>query len=185
MSRSAERTLCDPVSSPWPTVRLPVTRSSTSAGSIAASGTPRKAKWWVQRLGKRPLHEAVTASLADRGVITVEQGRTLGTFPTTNYPEQHGRPEAVLRPDFADVPAGWAQPTPFADAVIGLLDATDTLRKQFGAVDRARRRDRHRQLGEPRSEGGTRGDPGHDDGRDQGSEHSVNDRDCLKLISRA
>ncbi|PYY62757.1 hypothetical protein DEJ30_15120 [Curtobacterium sp. MCPF17_003] len=55
----------------------------------------------------------------------------------TNYPEQHGRPEAALRSGFADVLAGWAEPTPSAAAVIGLLDATGILRKQFGAVDRA------------------------------------------------
>jgi len=91
----------------------------------------------VQRLGKRPLHETAIASLADRGVITVKQGRTLGTFPTTKYPEQHGRPEAVLRSGFADVLAGCAEPTPFAAAVIALLDATGTLQKQFGAVARA------------------------------------------------
>lgn len=29
-----------------------------------------------------------------------------------------------------------AGPTPFSAAVIGLLDATNTLRKQFGAVDK-------------------------------------------------
>ncbi|WP_284761391.1 GPP34 family phosphoprotein [Curtobacterium sp. MEB011] len=98
---------------------------------------PRKAKWWVQRLGKHPLHEAAIASLADRGVIMVKQGRTLGTFPTTKYPEQHGRPEAVLRSGFADVLAGCAEPTPFTAAVIALLDATGTLREQFGAVGRA------------------------------------------------
>ncbi|PYY62758.1 hypothetical protein DEJ30_15125 [Curtobacterium sp. MCPF17_003] len=57
-----------------------------AAGTVAASGTPRKAKWWVQRLGKRPLHEAVIASLADRGVITVEQGADPRHLPDDELP---------------------------------------------------------------------------------------------------
>lgn len=105
-------------------------------GSIAAAGAPRKAKWWVSRLGKRQLRDDVFAGLVERGVISVEQGKVLGLFPTTKHPERDGAPEALLRSGIAHVLAGRAGPTPFSAAVIGLLDATNTLRKQFGAVDK-------------------------------------------------
>ncbi|OII02727.1 GOLPH3/VPS74 family protein [Curtobacterium sp. MCBA15_005] len=105
-------------------------------GSIAAAGAPRKAKWWVSRLGKRQLRDDVFAGLVELGVISVEQGKVLGLFPTTKHPERDGAPEALLRSGIADVLAGRAGPTPFSAAVIGLLDATNTLRKQFGAVDK-------------------------------------------------
>ncbi|WXF92410.1 GPP34 family phosphoprotein [Curtobacterium flaccumfaciens pv. flaccumfaciens] len=105
-------------------------------GSIAASGAPRKAKWWVSRLGKQRLRDDVFAGLVARGIISVEQGKVLGLFPTTKHPERDGAPEALLRSGIADVLGGRAGPTPFSAAVIGLLDATNTLRKQFGAVDK-------------------------------------------------
>ncbi|WJX99853.1 GPP34 family phosphoprotein [Curtobacterium sp. 458] len=107
-----------------------------TVGTIAASGTSRKAKSWVQRLGKRPLRDAVLAGLTERGLLSVEQGKALGIFPTTKYPERDGGPEALVRSAIADVLARRSEPTPFAAAVIGLLDATSTLRKQFGKVDR-------------------------------------------------
>lgn len=106
-------------------------------GSIAAAGAPRKAKWWVSRLGKQRLRDDVFAGLVERGVIRVEQGKVLGLFPTTKHPERDGAPEALLRSGIADVLARRAGPTPFSAAVIGLLDATNTLRKQFGPVDKA------------------------------------------------
>ena len=105
-------------------------------GSIAASGAPRKAKWWVSRLGKQRLRDDVFAGLVARGIISVDQGKVLGLFPTTKHPERDGAPEALLRSGIGDVLAGRAGPTPFCAAVIGLLDATNTLRKQFGAVDK-------------------------------------------------
>ncbi|MGG7308241.1 GOLPH3/VPS74 family protein [Curtobacterium sp. AB451] len=107
-------------------------------GTIAAADKPRPAKWWVTRIAKRPLRDDVFAGLIARGVITLEQGKALGIFPTTKYPERDGGPEALLRATIEDVLAGRAEPTPFAAAVIGQLDATNTLRKQFGTVDRAR-----------------------------------------------
>lgn len=106
-------------------------------GSIAASGTPRKAKWWVQRLGKRPLRDAVLAGLVQRGIISEEQRTTLVVFTTTRHPERDGGPEALLRSGIADVLAQRSSPSPYLAALIGLLDATETLRGQFGRVDKA------------------------------------------------
>jgi hypothetical protein len=106
-------------------------------GSIAACGSPRKAKWWVQRLGKRPLRDAVLAGLVRSGLITEEQRTTLVVFTTTRHPELDGGPESLVRSAIADVLAGRTAPTPYLAALIGLLDATNTLRDQFGRVDKA------------------------------------------------
>ncbi|TCK63110.1 GPP34 family phosphoprotein [Curtobacterium sp. PhB136] len=106
-------------------------------GTIAAAGAPRKAKWWVSRLGKRQLRDDVFASLVAGGLLSEEQRKTLGIFPSTAYPERDGGPEALLRSSIADVLATRSAPTPSTAAVIALLDATNTLRKQFGKVDKA------------------------------------------------
>jgi hypothetical protein len=106
-------------------------------GTIAAAGAPRKAKWWVARLGKRQLRDDVFASLVAGGLLSEEQRKTLGIFPSTAYPERDGGPEALLRSAIADVLAERSAPTPSTAALIALLDATNTLRKQFGKVDKA------------------------------------------------
>jgi hypothetical protein len=110
-------------------------------GTIAASGGPRGAKWWVTRLGKRQLRDDVYAELVSKGLLTSTQRTTLRIFTTTSFPEADGRPEQQLRTTVLGVLDGHAAPTPFAAAVIGLLDATRTLRGQFGKVDKARVQD--------------------------------------------
>ena len=104
---------------------------------FSVSGTPRKAKWWVQRLGKRPLRDAVLAGLVQRDIITEEQRTTLVLFTTTRHPERDGGPESLVRAGIADVLAQRVQPSPYLAALIGLLDATNTLRDQFGRVDKS------------------------------------------------
>lgn len=103
---------------------------------VAVSGTARKAKWWVQRLGKRPLRDAVLAGLVQRGVITEEQRTTFLLFTTTRHPELDGGPEALVRSGIADVLAQRTAPDAYLATLIGLLDATSTLRQQFGPVDK-------------------------------------------------
>ncbi|SDR08095.1 Golgi phosphoprotein 3 (GPP34) [Curtobacterium sp. UNCCL20] len=104
---------------------------------FSVSGTPRKAKWWVQRLGKRPLRDAVLAGLVQRDIITEEQRTTLVLFTTTRHPERDGGPESLVRAGIADVLAQRIQPSPYLAALVGLLDATNTLRDQFGRVDKS------------------------------------------------
>jgi len=107
----------------------------TALASIA-SAPPKPAKWWVRHLGKRPLHDAVVAQLVKRGTLAEEQHRTLLLFTTTRYPERDGLPRAQVRQAVGEVLAGRAAPSPYLAAVIGLLDATDTLRAEFGRVDK-------------------------------------------------
>lgn len=106
-------------------------------GTIAATGSLRKAKWWVAKLGKRQLRDDVAASLVERGLLTSQQRTTLGIFSSTSYPERDGRPEMALRSTVLEVLDARSVPTPFTAATIALLDATGSLRRQFGKVDRA------------------------------------------------
>lgn len=110
-------------------------------GTIAASGAPRKAKWWVTKLGKRQLRDDVMAELVERGLLTEQQRTTLGIFSSTSWPERDGGPEMQLRSTILGVLDGNDPPTPFSAAVIGLLDATGSMRRQFGKVDGARVRE--------------------------------------------
>ncbi|MCJ1715397.1 GPP34 family phosphoprotein [Curtobacterium sp. VKM Ac-2922] len=110
-------------------------------GTIAASGTPRKAKWWVSKLGGRQLRDDVAAELVQAGLLTEQQRKTFGIFPSTAYPERDGRPEMALRTTVLEVLDGRTTPTPFTAATIALLDATGSLRQQFGKVDKARVQD--------------------------------------------
>jgi len=106
----------------------------TALASIAGS-PPKPAKWWVRHLGKRPLHDAVVAQLVKRGILAEEEHRTLLVFTTTRHPERDALPEAQVRQAVGDVLSGGAAPSPYVAAVVGLLDATDTLRAEFGRVD--------------------------------------------------
>lgn len=110
-------------------------------GTIAASGSPRGAKSWVTKLGKRPLRDDVFGELVAMGLLTATQRTTLRIFTSTSYPEVDGRPEMQLRSEVLSVLDGRTAPTPFTAAVVGLLDATRTLRGQFGKVDATRVRD--------------------------------------------
>ncbi|WIB36964.1 MULTISPECIES: GPP34 family phosphoprotein [unclassified Curtobacterium] len=104
---------------------------------IVATPKSRRAGFWVGRFGKNALRIAVLEGLAERGILDREERRALGIFRSTVYPERDGGPEKALRAGIADVLEGRLLPTPFTAALIGLLDATGTLRKQFGKVDRA------------------------------------------------
>jgi hypothetical protein len=104
---------------------------------IVAAPKSRRAGFWVGRFGKNALRIAVLEELAERGILDREERRALGVFRSTVYPERDGGPEKALRAGIADVLEGRLLPTPFTAALIGLLDATGTLRKQFGKADRA------------------------------------------------
>lgn len=104
--------------------------------SIASSAKPRSAKQWVSSLGKRAMRDAVTDSLVRRGVVREERRSVLGIFPSTRYPERDGAIEARLRSELRAVLDGSMTPTPQRATLVGLLDATGTLRKQFPGTDR-------------------------------------------------
>jgi len=105
---------------------------------IDFAAAPRRPSSWVSRNANGALREAVLAGLVDRGLVTREEHRVLGIFPSARWPERDGGPAKLLRGEIGDVLHLGAAPSPFAVALIGLLHATGTLRGQFGKVDRQR-----------------------------------------------
>jgi hypothetical protein len=98
----------------------------------------RRPSSWVSRNANGALREAVLAGLVDRGLVTRQEHRVLGIFPSARWPERDGGPAKLLRGEIGDVLHLGVAPSPFAVALIGLLNATGTLRGQFGKVDRQR-----------------------------------------------
>jgi hypothetical protein len=105
---------------------------------IDLAPAPRRPSSWVSRNANGALREAVLAGLVDRGLVSRQEHRVLGIFPSTRWPELDGGRAKLLRGEIGDVLHLGVAPSPFAVALIGLLNATNTLRGQFGKVDRQR-----------------------------------------------
>lgn len=121
--------------------KAPPTGNSAVDGFVhflEAAPSPRRPTSWVSRLGNRGLRDAVLGGLVHREVLAREERRVLGIFPSVRWPERDGGPEKALRAELWAVLQGQAAPTPFTTALIGLLQATRSLRTQFGPQDRAR-----------------------------------------------
>lgn len=103
---------------------------------IDLAPAPRRPASWVSRYATGALRQAVLAGLVDRGLVVRQEHRVLGIFPSTRWPERDAGPAKLLRGEIGDVLHLGAAPSPFQVALIGLLNATGTLRGQFGKVDR-------------------------------------------------
>ncbi|PYY32848.1 hypothetical protein DEJ16_13590 [Curtobacterium sp. MCJR17_055] len=104
---------------------------------LETAPAPRRPTSWVARLGNRGFREAVLNGLVARGVLGREEKRFLAVFPSVRWPERDAGPAKALRAEVSAVLRGQAEPTPFTSALIGLLQATRTLRPLFGTQDRA------------------------------------------------
>ncbi|PZF09163.1 hypothetical protein DEJ25_15130 [Curtobacterium sp. MCPF17_011] len=105
---------------------------------IDLSPSPRRPASWVSRNANVTLRASVLGGLGDRGLVTRQEHRIFGILAWVRWPERDGGPAKLLRGEIGDVLHLGAAPTPFAVALIGLLNATGTLRGQFGKVDRQR-----------------------------------------------
>ncbi len=105
---------------------------------IDLAPAPRRPSSWVSRNANGALREGVLAGLVGRGLVTRQEHRVLGIFPSARWPERDAGPAKLLRGEIGDVLHLGAAPSPFQVALIGLLEATGTLRGQFGKVDRQR-----------------------------------------------
>lgn len=105
---------------------------------IDLAPAPRRPSSWVSRNANGSLREGVLAGLVGRGLVTRQEHRVLGIFPSARWPERDAGPAKLLRGEIGDVLHLGAAPSPFQVALIGLLEATGTLRGQFGKVDRPR-----------------------------------------------
>ena len=70
-----------------------------AVAEIAGDAKPRDARWWVDNLPRRisPFLPRLAARLVDSGVLSQEQHKVLGLFPTTWLPERDHAPEAQVR----------------------------------------------------------------------------------------
>jgi len=105
---------------------------------IDLAPAPRRPASWVSRYATVTLRAAVLAGLVDRGLVTRQERRIFGILASARWPERDGGTAKLLRGEIGDVLHLGAAPSPFAVALIGLLEATGTLRGQFGKVDRQR-----------------------------------------------
>jgi len=94
-----------------------------AAAELAASKKPRDARHWVDRLPRvlKPFEDKIGTSLVERGVLRREDGKALGLFKYTKWPERDPEPERRLRAGLADVLGRGAQPTPRQELLIPLL----------------------------------------------------------------
>ena len=103
---------------------------------IDLAPAPRRPASWVSRYATVTLRAAVLAGLVDRGLVTRQEHRIFGILASARWPERDAGPAKLLRGEIGDVLHLGAAPSPFQVALIGLLNATGTLRGQFGKVDR-------------------------------------------------
>ncbi len=100
-------------------------------GVIAGSEKRRGAKGWVNQLPRelKPLDDRVADGLVERGALRREEGKILGLFDSTKYPEADGSAEAGVRESLAAVLRSQRQPTPREAALIALLRSYDQIAK--------------------------------------------------------
>jgi Golgi phosphoprotein 3 (GPP34) len=106
---------------------------------------PRKPKWWVQRAESSGVNKRLLASLADRGILTVEHDRALGLFPTTRWLQQPATSREEIHRRLTRVVEG-APGDDRTCALASLTDACELSRKLFPDVSRSARRARMKEL---------------------------------------
>jgi hypothetical protein len=104
---------------------------------IAAEPRERKPDWWVYKLHSAKLRKRLLSGLADRGVLSEEQRRILGIFPSTRYPERDPSVERNVRERVERVLSG-ADPDQRVAVLIAVLHAAKIDRKAFPGASRKR-----------------------------------------------
>ena len=100
---------------------------------IAATAAPQTDEWWVDRLGRGSLSDAVLSRLVERGVLHRRRPRAfLGlagapVHPASNTAEERALREAVRWSLVID-----HQPTPRVAATLALLDVVGGIREAAG-----------------------------------------------------
>ncbi|GGO13217.1 hypothetical protein GCM10010116_26630 [Microbispora rosea subsp. aerata] len=109
----------------------------TTLTRIAEEPRPRKAEWWVGKLRAGKLRKRLLTRLAARGVLSEQEGKILGIFPTTRYPELDPSPEQGVRERVRNVLAG-AEPDEHTAVLIAVLHAAKLDRKAFPDAPKSR-----------------------------------------------
>ncbi|MEO3855534.1 GPP34 family phosphoprotein [Acrocarpospora sp. B8E8] len=98
---------------------------------------PRKPSWFVSKISSDKLRKRLLAGLAERGILSEQQRKLLGIFPTKRYPELDGSVERDLRQRVQSVLAG-ADPDERIGVLIALMHACRLARKAFPEADKER-----------------------------------------------
>ncbi|MFF4771853.1 GOLPH3/VPS74 family protein [Microtetraspora fusca] len=104
---------------------------------IAGEPRQRRPEWWVGKLDSRKLRGRLLSRLAERGVLSEEQTKILGIFPSTRYPELDPTPEREVRHRVQSVLDG-ATPDERTGVLIAVLHAAKLDRKAFPDASRQR-----------------------------------------------
>jgi len=126
----AEAVLVRERTSIWSGAKVAVTPGARVADPVLAEALARVAERersasdLVNRLG-RGARSALTARLADRGILRREDGRVLGLFPRTRWPEADGTHEDEVRRRLTAVLVQGLDPDPRTGALVALLSAVD------------------------------------------------------------
>ncbi|MBX6381958.1 MAG: GPP34 family phosphoprotein [Microbispora sp.] len=112
----------------------------TTLTRISEEPRPRKADWWVGKLRAGKLRKRLLTRLAARGVLSEQEGKILGIFPTTRYPELDPSPERGVRERVGSVLAG-AEPDERTAALIAVMHAAKLDRKAFPDAPKGRVRE--------------------------------------------
>ncbi|WP_182897850.1 GPP34 family phosphoprotein [Microbispora sp. H10830] len=104
---------------------------------IAEERGPRKADWWVGKLRAGRLRKRLLTRLAARGVLSEQEGKILGIFPTTRYPELDPSHEQGVRERVQNVLAG-AEPDERTAVLIAVMHAAKLDRKAFPDAQKGR-----------------------------------------------
>jgi Golgi phosphoprotein 3 (GPP34) len=105
---------------------------------IAGSDKQRKVKGWVDRLPRelKPIDDRLADGLVERGILRREEGKVLGLFSSTKFPEADGSAEADVRGRVTAVLRSERQPTPREATLIALLRSYDVIAKLVAKEDR-------------------------------------------------
>ena len=105
--------------------------------AVRSSPKVRSIGHWVGFFGRSgKLKKWFLTRLADKGIVTREEGRFLGIFPTSRYPQLDPRPEAGVRDRVRSGIMGVASPGEREAALIGLVHACDLVGVLFEKGER-------------------------------------------------
>ena len=118
-----------------------------AAAALREQEKTRSVSWWLARLPRelKPLDRSIGESLVERGILGEEQGKVLGIFSSTRWPELDPAPERALRAELRDALLGTADPSTRVLLLIGLLHHQGMV---DGLVDKPDRKRARRRAGE-------------------------------------
>ena len=117
---------------------------------IAEEPKTRKVGHWLDKLprGLKPFDRTVGEALVARGVLGEQEGKVLGLFSTTRWPERDPQPEQQLRAELRDALLGESEPTTRVLLLCGVLDPYGMIDRLVAKPERKRARSRAKEFAE-------------------------------------